>query len=100
MADTRFPSFLRVAGSSSPPAANPQVEHMIGVSDPYRLRASLLFSHCSSGWSCLRQPRARTDRSKARHEAGAKEGQIRAAAAGGIIAAPKEQFGLLGSACS
>ena len=36
MADTRFPSFLRVAGSSSPPAANPQVERMIGVSDPYR----------------------------------------------------------------
>ena len=37
MADTRFPSFLRVAGSSSPPAANPQVERMIGVSDPYTL---------------------------------------------------------------
>jgi RNA polymerase sigma-70 factor (ECF subfamily) len=37
MADTRIPSFLRVAGSSSPPAANPQVERMIGVSDPYRL---------------------------------------------------------------
>ena len=36
MANTRFPSFLRVAGSSSPPAANPQVERMIGVSDPYR----------------------------------------------------------------
>ena len=35
MADTRFPSFLRVTGSSSPPAANPQVERMIGVSDPY-----------------------------------------------------------------
>jgi hypothetical protein len=35
MADTRFPSFLRVAGSSSPPTANPQVERMIGVSDPY-----------------------------------------------------------------
>jgi len=37
MADTRFPSFLRVAGSSSPTAANPQVERMIGVSDPYRV---------------------------------------------------------------
>ena len=36
MADTRFPSMLRVAGSSFPPAANPQVERMIGVSDPYR----------------------------------------------------------------
>src|SRR6266508_6333774 len=36
MADTRFPSFLRIGGSSSPPAANPQVERMIGVSDPYR----------------------------------------------------------------
>ena len=36
MANTRFPSFLRVAGSSSPPAANPQVERMIGVSDPTR----------------------------------------------------------------
>jgi hypothetical protein len=42
MADTRFPRFLRVAGSSSPPAANPQVEYMIGVSDPYRLRRSLI----------------------------------------------------------
>jgi len=37
MADTRFASFLRVAGSSSPPAADPQVERMTGVSDPYRL---------------------------------------------------------------
>jgi len=34
MADTRF--FLRVAGSSSPPAANPQVELVFGVSDPHR----------------------------------------------------------------
>ena len=40
MADTRFPSFLRVAGSSSLPTANPQVERMIGVSDPYRLSAT------------------------------------------------------------
>jgi len=40
MADTRFPSFLRVASSSSPPAANPQVERMIGVSDPYTLEAN------------------------------------------------------------
>jgi Transposase IS116/IS110/IS902 family len=31
MADTSFLSFLRVTGSSSPLAANPQVEHMIGV---------------------------------------------------------------------
>jgi hypothetical protein len=31
-----LPSFLRVARSSSPPAANPQVERMIRVSDPYR----------------------------------------------------------------
>jgi hypothetical protein len=37
MADTRFPSFLRVTGSSSPLPANPQVERMIGVSDPYTL---------------------------------------------------------------
>ena len=37
MADTRFPSFLRGTGSSSPLAANPQFERMIGVSDPYRL---------------------------------------------------------------
>ena len=36
MADTRFPSFLRGTGSSSPLAADPQVERMIGVSDPYR----------------------------------------------------------------
>src|SRR6266540_2186647 len=42
MADTRLPSFLRVAGSSSPPAANPQVEPVIGVSDPYRQRRQSL----------------------------------------------------------
>jgi len=42
MADTRFPSFLRVAGSSSLPTANPQVERMIGVSDPYRPTPAIL----------------------------------------------------------
>jgi hypothetical protein len=36
MADTRFPSFLRGTGPSSPLPANPQVERVIGVSDPYR----------------------------------------------------------------
>ena len=54
------------------------------------LRASLLLSHCSSGWSLFERPRTRVDRSKARHEAGAKESKIRAAAAAGIIAAPKQ----------
>jgi hypothetical protein len=38
MADTRFPSFLRVAGSSSPPAANPQVERIFEGSDPLQDR--------------------------------------------------------------
>jgi hypothetical protein len=44
MADTRSRAFLRIAGSSSPPAANPQVEGMIGVSDPYRVRKDLDFA--------------------------------------------------------
>ena len=35
MADTRFPSIPRSDGSSSSPAANPQVKRIIGVSDPY-----------------------------------------------------------------
>jgi hypothetical protein len=47
MADTRFPSVLRVAGSSSPTAANLQVERMIGVSDPYTVALSLVSTNAT-----------------------------------------------------
>src|SRR6266540_7450701 len=47
MADTGFPGMQRVTGWSPPPAANPQVKRMIGVSDPHRFarprRAKVLF---------------------------------------------------------
>src|SRR5664280_1297762 len=47
------------------------------------LEASLLFGHCSLGWSSLRWPQVRVDRSGSRHEARTGSGQTAAATTAG-----------------
>ena len=56
---------ISVAGSSSPPAANPQVERMIGVLDPYTVASSIplpILSGCRRSGMRSLDTRARQER--------------------------------------